>query len=301
MQASQAGEQHVLNCICKSTTLDNVRIHSLWDTVYSGQSQLTPALHSHFNHEVQVCTQGDFLIEPELGSAITMRENDVCLIPREILHASCPGGADSQKLALRFYIEELTAGVPFFDLYNLLRTRLDTQGSPIQVHSPQITALLGQIHTELYDSGENAGAVLELLLIQFFSALFRTLITNTPTATAGVLIGMDNQNARAFKIETFFSKRYAEQVVEEDLARYLNLSLRQTTRDIQRLYGVTFREKLIQIRMRQAATLLLRTEMSVSEVAAAVGYTSTSGFFATFRKRYGLAPLAYKRKCKDRM
>ena len=68
----QAGEQHILNYISKITTLDNVRIHSLWDTVYSGQSQLTPALHTHFNHEVQVCIRGDFLIEPEMGSAITM-------------------------------------------------------------------------------------------------------------------------------------------------------------------------------------------------------------------------------------
>jgi len=230
-----------------------------------------------------------------------MCENDICLIPRELLHASCPGAAEPQKLAVRFYIEELAVDVPTFDFYNQLRTWLDAQDTPIRVQSPQITALVGQIHTELYSFGEKVGAVLELLLIQFFSALFKSLITNISTPTIDMLISADNQNSRAFKIETFFSKYYADKIVAEDLARYLNLSLRQTTRDIQRFCGVSFREKLIQIRMRQAATLLLRTEMSVNEVATAVGYTSTSGFLAMFRKFHGLAPLAYRRKHKDRM
>lgn len=289
------------NYICKSTTLDNLRIHSLWDTVYTGQSQLTPVPHTHFNHEIQVCTKGDFYIESEIGSAMTMRENDICLIPRELLHASCPGEEEPQKLALRFYIEELTSDMPAFDFYNLLCSWLEGQNSPFRVHSPEITTLIKQIHSELYESGENGGAILELLLIQFFSALIKVLITNMSTPTSDVLMDADNHNARAFKIENFFSKYYADKIVTDDLARYLNLSLRQTTRDIQRFCGVSFREKLIQIRMRQAATLLQRSELSINEIATAVGYTSTSSFLAMFRKSYGLTPLAYRKKCKNRI
>lgn len=297
----QRSGQSKLKYICKNTTLENVRIHSLWDTVYSGQSQLTPTLHAHFNHEIQVCTQGNFGIESELGTPITMSENDICLIPRELLHASYPGSAETQKLAFRFYIEEIGTEFPQFDFYNLLRIWLESQNGPIRVHSPQITELIGQIHAKLYDPNEKARVVLELLLIQFFAALFKVLLTNVSTPTADMLADTDNQNARAFKIEDFFSKHYADKIVTEDLAHYLNLSVRQTTREVQRICGVSFREKLIQIRMRQAATLLLRTEMSVNEIAAAVGYTSASGFLVMFRKCYGVAPLAYRRKRKDRM
>ncbi|MEG2186664.1 MAG: helix-turn-helix domain-containing protein [Clostridia bacterium] len=54
--------------------------------------------------------------------------------------------------------------------------------------------------------------------------------------------------------------------------------------------GVGFSKYLLSVRMRKAKELLLSTEMSVNEVAAMVGYVSTSYFIQNFKKCFGETP-----------
>ena len=46
--------------------------------------------------------------------------------------------------------------------------------------------------------------------------------------------------------------------------------------------------------MRRAATLLVSTNLSVSEIALEVGYLSLSHFSRVFRERFGKTPRAFR-------
>lgn len=59
---------------------------------------------------------------------------------------------------------------------------------------------------------------------------------------------------------------------------------------------MTFREKLVELRMTLAAHLLATTDLPVETVAEQVGYRSLSGFFIAFRSRYGTGASEYRRK-----
>lgn len=74
----------------------------------------------------------------------------------------------------------------------------------------------------------------------------------------------------------------------QSLSRYSKL-IRSAT-------GSTFKELLQKARLRRAAELLQGTELSVSDIIAAVGYDNTSYFYRVFRESYGVSPKEFREK-----
>lgn len=88
----------------------------------------------------------------------------------------------------------------------------------------------------------------------------------------------------AFLIHEFFSLHYSEDLHLHDLAKFLNLSERQTERLIIEHTGNTFRNELTAIRMNIANKLLTSSQMSLTEIAQYVGYQSYAGFWKAMNK-----------------
>ena len=87
-----------------------------------------------------------------------------------------------------------------------------------------------------------------------------------------------------FLIFEFFSRNYGMNVRLCDLARVLWLSERQTERLVIEHTGKTFSEELSEIRMTMANELMEKTDMTMSDIAKYVGYSSYSGFWKAMKK-----------------
>lgn len=68
-----------------------------------------------------------------------------------------------------------------------------------------------------------------------------------------------------------------------------------------RRYGDTPMNFLVSSRMENAATLILHTDASVTEIAYAVGYTDYSVFYKNFLKYHKLSPSEYKKRKKEQI
>ena len=86
-------------------------------------------------------------------------------------------------------------------------------------------------------------------------------------------------------IREFFSRRYSEDVHLSDLAGELHLSERQTERLVEKHTGRSFRDELTATRMAVADQLIAEGELSLSEIAAYVGYHSYAGFYKAIKRR----------------
>ena len=86
-------------------------------------------------------------------------------------------------------------------------------------------------------------------------------------------------------IREFFSRRYSEDVHLSDLAAELHLSERQTERLVEEHTGKSFRDELTDTRMAVADQLIAEGELSLSEIAAYVGYRSYAGFYKARKVR----------------
>jgi AraC-like DNA-binding protein len=68
---------------------------------------------------------------------------------------------------------------------------------------------------------------------------------------------------------------------------------------MRRSTGTTIHNYLVRCRMDAAKTLLLSTDMTVSQVAEEVGIESEAYFCNSFKKLTGITPKEYRRRAKN--
>ncbi len=133
--------------------------------------------------------------------------------------------------------------------------------------------------------GASAGSYLVALLYRGVSICNKTAVAKAQNS--------DSRMGRIYKIEQMLFGFYNQELPLSFLAEQLHLSERQLSRVFKQQYGVGYREKNRELRMRSAARRLMKGE-SVKEIAKAVGYSSESAFYAAFKSYFGLSPAAYR-------
>ena len=83
-------------------------------------------------------------------------------------------------------------------------------------------------------------------------------------------------------------------VTLEDMAKEFHLSSPYLSKYIKDKSGKTFGEHVAQIRMKRAKTLLKNGNMSVENIAEAVGYPNVEHFIRLFKKNYQMTPTQYR-------
>ena len=121
--------------------------------------------------------------------------------------------------------------------------------------------------------------------------LFRELMAGGRT-TAG-----DEDGGRGLVLRAL---QYAESEFSTasltEFARREGVEVYTLSRRIKSATGCTFRELVQTARLVRAAALLRQTDLPVSDVAAAVGYSNLSWFYKGFALRYGMTPAQYREK-----
>lgn len=93
--------------------------------------------------------------------------------------------------------------------------------------------------------------------------------------------------------EKYISSHYNDCSLKK-LAESLDLSEEYTSRKVKELFGVPFKELLIERRLEKAEKLLLSTDSDVSEIILSVGYENKSYFHRRFREKHGMTPKKFR-------
>ena len=83
-----------------------------------------------------------------------------------------------------------------------------------------------------------------------------------------------------------------------DIAGYVYLNPDYMTRIVKKETGLPISEYIQRERMEAAMKLIDKTELSISSVAAEVGYQHFSHFSKVFRKHTGMSPMEYRSRQK---
>lgn len=79
----------------------------------------------------------------------------------------------------------------------------------------------------------------------------------------------------------------------DELVRRVGLNRNKIRYGFKALYGMTVSDYLHDVRMNHAWNLLAKGELSLAEVAAAVGYGHITNFTTAFKRQFGRAPRSY--------
>ncbi len=272
-----------------SLSIENLNLTVTLDDGAQKKTVASTSLHSHPVFELHALFSGEIMLDFPGAESIRLSGNDVCLIPPDCYHGVTPL-TDALRITLRFScVRNQCEGCE--DLYQRF-SRLCTV--TLLKNEDQLIPLLLSIREEILSPMAAGAALLRAYLCELFVLLYRRLGERCPTPESNHLSESDDENARYNKIELLMQWHMGEPFREEDLAEALGLSVRQTSRVMQKIFGMSFKKKLLELRLHRAKGLLLTTSEPVDQIAATVGYTSPSGFHIAFRKAFGCTPGEYR-------
>jgi len=100
---------------------------------------------------------------------------------------------------------------------------------------------------------------------------------------------------RAMTIRRFVAQRHPHSVRLEDLADELGLTESRTSHVVRETCGRTFKQMLVEARLRTSMGLLRHSGMQVSEIAARSGFDDLRHFHRLFKRQTGQTPHRYRR------
>ncbi len=92
----------------------------------------------------------------------------------------------------------------------------------------------------------------------------------------------------------FLDQNYDRPITIEDLSRRVALSPYYLIRAFRHVYKQTPHQYLVAQRIAKAKELLRNSDLSITEICAAVGFESLGSFSTLFRQMVGLSPSAYR-------
>lgn len=99
---------------------------------------------------------------------------------------------------------------------------------------------------------------------------------------------------RMVQLRRFLDTHYHQKVTLNDLARRANISVPHLCNQFKKQFGVSPIQYVISLRMTRAAYLLHDRNLSITEIAEAVGYEDLFHFSRLFKKHHGKSPTAMR-------
>ena len=243
------------------------------------------AEHSHRLYQLVAVTSGQSRIALS-GEALTAREGDVFFLAPGLSHTLYSTDGEMSVHEVRFSVSdemaELLACVP----------------PRILCEADRVRELLAFAVEEGTDRRPHYR---ELVALAVESALYILARAYAPQLAEGLPL-LSRTEGAASGIETvreYLEKNFDERITLKSLADRFSLTREHLCRSFTAAFGVSPIHYLNVCRYERARELLAKTDMSVTEVAAATGYSSIHYFSRAFSGAAGVSPYEYRRVCRS--
>lgn len=106
-------------------------------------------------------------------------------------------------------------------------------------------------------------------------------------------IDVDNQLMQ--EIATYIYDNYDKKISLDDMSRKFHISRSYLSKKFKIITGFGFKEYLINVRIKNACTLLLETNKSITDIAFECGFNDSNYFGDAFRHVKGVSPNKYRK------
>lgn len=96
--------------------------------------------------------------------------------------------------------------------------------------------------------------------------------------------------------QRYINDHYKDTIHLQDIAQQNFMSRHALSSAFKDIVGTSFKDYLISFRLTEAKKLLITTDLSVEEIAEAIGYVNVNNFVQIFKKKEALTPLQYRKK-----
>jgi AraC-like DNA-binding protein len=231
-------------------------------------------------------------------------ENETCLYSGEMLVVVPPGvkhaqrrtpnykGHGSPTIQLTMKKIPVTSDISLFDILSKLFDNGYARKCP-----KRVSEIMASFDPDDQNTIADDRIAISLALHELLAIIIKSATEETKFKPAKKI--SDSNATRAYKIHMILSNCFRDDISVEYIAKKLGLSTRQVTRIIKSVYGKTFKEILVERRMKRAAKELIETDKNITEISSSVGYNASKGFYNAFKEFFGCLPTEYRKANKS--
>ncbi|MFY2828441.1 helix-turn-helix domain-containing protein [Staphylococcus arlettae] len=124
-----------------------------------------------------------------------------------------------------------------------------------------------------------------------YEVIRRMVIEYTESA---IKVKATTYSSKINKVIQYIEINLSRQLTLKQLASYVDLAPAYLSRIFNKEMGCSLAQFITELRLKKAKSLLNRTDMTVTQIAQAVGYQQTSYFTQKFKEYYKVTPLKYR-------
>lgn len=106
--------------------------------------------------------------------------------------------------------------------------------------------------------------------------------------------GSATQQRAVARARAFIAERFREQITLSDIAAAVHMSPFHLSRLYHRLTGTRLHRQVVELRLRESVQHVIDTSRSLTDIAADLGFASSSHFSHAFRTTFGLPPSRFR-------
>ena len=245
---------------------------------YGGDWSSIPHTHSYTELFYIVGGDGQFQIHEQL---FPVRAHQLVVVNPNVLHTEVSYDAHP--------LEYLVLGIEGLEL-----TVPDSDEARYCIYSfPEDNGVLTCMQSVLREMQERSPeyetaclAYLDLIMVQL---LRKASVSVTQTQSRFPA------NRQCAAVRQYIDQHYRESITLDLLAEKVSINKFYMAHAFKREYGVSPINYLIARRIREGKRLLSETDLSLSQIAAVLGFSSSSYFSQSFRNAEGISPTEYRR------
>ena len=264
-----------------------------------------PLYHTHRYHELFFISVGVTEVAT-LNGTYRFSAGECFIVPAGVPHYRRDASADGVDLTfdLRFSVfRAADAGESALDLYTPMQNLLEYSDDLVVIpNGGCLHHFVKAINTEHMEMQPFS----ELKLKAYLTALFvdaNRLLFDGERAQVFAQEGsrtVEKPDDLRVAIDFQINRRFGNPPLTiEELADLLHLSVRQTERTILKMYGKTYKRKIMEVRLKNARMILRSTNASVADVAKFCGYSTHSGLIKAFTEEFGITPTEYRESFRE--
>jgi len=251
--------------------------------------------HYHDTYEIYLQIKGErYLFLNDICH--TLKSGDLYLLrPFEIHYTESRDAACYGRFVMNFQEEWLSCILTGEERHMLLKK---LPAGIFHLDSGQYAIIL-ELFQELDAAGMKSGFLAEKyrysIVFRLLLVLSEILKVNMAVKNSHIIANVRPEIIRAIH---YLNDHYQEEIDLGQLAETVHMSKYHFCRVFHKVTGATFLQYLTNIRLAKVHQLLLKTNLSLAEIAGRCGFASTAQLSRTFRNVYQVSPRDFRREAK---
>lgn len=175
------------------------------------------------------------------------------------------------------------------------------KGTPLaaRILDPAGIPHAAEIFRELRELGRDESPRSSFVLGGLFTALFWTLLPAWPEAVLDPAFLRETvQEAFRDNLARLFVNHVRDRVRVSEFAAAMRMTPRSFERKCRELLGMPPRAAFLDFKFRHLEELVVRSELSMKEIAGRYGFENQFHFSRLFRRHFGISPTGYRRRAR---